>query len=236
MNQKTFSHKDKVRMERESLILDVAQSILIKKGYQGLTMQGIANATDYSKGTIYQHFGCKEDVITQLVANCGQHLINLIDLAIPNGQTLRHTVVLVSWAYFKNAEINMELTGLLARAKSSEFQSKVNEALQQQLSAIDQGILTRVIGLFVDQPCIPSDKVQTAAFGWWAMMWGVQDVMVNNWELSKLGFDDPREYFFNALHIFLDGLGVPEDDVSQDYKSIITQAGSIYESNKNKEI
>lgn len=223
-----MNHKDKARSAREDLILDIALSLLKEKGFQGLTMQAIANGTDYSKGTIYQHFGCKEDVITKLVANCGQNLIDLIDQAIEHGEGLRHKVVLVSWAYFKNAEVNTELTQLLGRAKSPEFQSKVNKELQEELSVIDHGILSRVVGLFVGQPNIPQEKVLSGAFGWWAMKWGVQDVMVNNWELSKLGFDDPKKFYFDSLHIFLDGLGVEKDLNSQNYELISNQANSIF--------
>jgi len=223
-----MNHKEKARLDRETLILDVALALLKEQGLQGVTMQAIANGTDYSKGTIYQHFGCKEDVITKLVAQCGQRLVGMIDLATENATGLRHKIALVSWAFFINAEMHPELTRFLALAKSPEFQSKVDESLQAELAVIDQSILSRVVNLFVGQPGVSAEKVMVGAFGWWAMKWGVQDVMVNDWELSKLGFDDPRKFFFDALHVFLDGLGVEQDELSQNYLEIQTQANSIF--------
>ncbi|GAA6133586.1 TetR/AcrR family transcriptional regulator [Oceaniserpentilla sp. 4NH20-0058] len=225
---KPVNHKDQVRLNRESLILDVALTQLNEKGFQGLTMQGIANATDYSKGTIYQHFGCKEDVITKLVIQCAKRLLHLIDVALEHGQGLRHQVILVSWAFFKNAERHPVLTGLLSRAKSPDFQSKVSEPLQTELSFIDQTILSKVMGLFASQTDLAPEQVKAAAFGWWAMKWGVQDVMVNGWELSRLGFDDPKKFFFESLHIFLDGFGVQQDEPSRQYEQLQTLSNSIF--------
>lgn len=228
---KVLNHKDKVRLAREELILDVALSLLKEKGLQGLSMQAIANHIDYSKGTIYQHFSSKEDVLAKLVIRCGERLISLIDLARQNADGLRHQVVMVSWAFLMNAEQEPEIAALVSRVKSPEFQSKISAAQQQAMSIIDQSILTKVVGLFTAQASISADKVKIGAFGWWAMKWGVQDVLVNDWELSQLGFDDPKRYFFESLHTFLDGLGVDQDPISHDFETIRAQAKEIFYAN-----
>ena len=223
-----LSRKDQVRLEREELILSVALSLLKEFGLNGLTMQAIADRTEYSKGTIYQHFSCKEDVLAKLVIRCGQRLISLIDLALANSHGLRHKVVMVSWAFFINAELESETASLVSMVKSPEFQTKISDAQQADLSIIDQSILSRVIGLFTQQTDIGADKVKVGAFGWWAMKWGVQDVLVNDWEMSKLGFDDPKHYFFESLHVFLDGLGVQRDEFSHDFEKVQAQAKQIF--------
>ena len=224
---KTINHKDQMRMEREELILDVALSLLKKDGFHGLSMQIIADQTDYSKGTIYQHFSCKEDLLAKLVIRCGERLISLIDVALENSDGLRHKVVMVSWAFFMNAELEPETAGLVSMVKSPEFQTKVSDAHQSAISIIDQSILSRVIGLFTNQTDIGAEKIKIGAFGWWAMKWGVQDVLVNDWEMSKFGFDDPKYYFFESLHVFLDGLGVKRDQVSHDYTMVQALAKKI---------
>jgi AcrR family transcriptional regulator len=227
----SLSRKDQIRLEREELILSVALSLLKEKGFYGLSMQAIASQTDYSKGTIYQHFNCKEDVLAKLVIRCGERLVSLIDLALDNGEGLRHKVVMVSWAFFMNAELEPETAGLVSMAKSPEFQTKVSETQQKAISIIDQSILSRVIGLFTQQTDIAVDKVKVGAFGWWAMKWGVQDVLANDWEMSQLGFDDPKRYYFESLHIFLDGLGVKRDQISHDFEKVQAQARRIFHAN-----
>ena len=65
----TLSRKQREIQEREALILEVAREMLLERGYLGVTMDRIAQAIEYSKGTVYQHFSSKEDV---LVALAGQ--------------------------------------------------------------------------------------------------------------------------------------------------------------------
>lgn len=61
-----MSIKERRRREvasRESLILSTARDMLARDGYLGLSMDRLAEAIEYSKPTIYQHFATKEDLI-----------------------------------------------------------------------------------------------------------------------------------------------------------------------------
>ena len=57
-----LSRKQREFLQREQLILDTAQNMLHQNGYVQLTMERIAEAVEYSKGTIYNHFASKEDI------------------------------------------------------------------------------------------------------------------------------------------------------------------------------
>jgi AcrR family transcriptional regulator len=48
---------------REELILDQAQILFELHGYQGLNLDELAERVEYSKGTLYQHFESKEDLL-----------------------------------------------------------------------------------------------------------------------------------------------------------------------------
>ena len=61
-----LTRKERQRLEREQRILEVASQLLLERGYLGLTMDRIAREIEYSKGTIYQHFSCKEEIILAL--------------------------------------------------------------------------------------------------------------------------------------------------------------------------
>ena len=58
---------------REAQILEVARGHLLTGGYLGLNMDRIATEMEYSKGTIYQHFRNKEEILIAL-ANEALHL------------------------------------------------------------------------------------------------------------------------------------------------------------------
>src|SRR5580692_12527778 len=63
----TLTRKQREVQGREGRILEVARSMIVHDGYHGLSMDRIAEALEYSKGTIYQHFSCKEDILMALV-------------------------------------------------------------------------------------------------------------------------------------------------------------------------
>jgi AcrR family transcriptional regulator len=56
---------------RESDLLQIARRLILTHGVQGLTMDRLAAATPYSKGTVYQHFTSREDILGALcIAMC----------------------------------------------------------------------------------------------------------------------------------------------------------------------
>jgi AcrR family transcriptional regulator len=60
--------KQREIQQREKTILEVARKLLLAHGYFALTMDRIVAQTEYSKGTLYQHFSSKEDVLAAIEA------------------------------------------------------------------------------------------------------------------------------------------------------------------------
>ncbi len=61
------SLKERQRQEREDLILQVAEEVILEKGYREAGMDEIAARVGIAKGTLYLHFARKEDLIFALV-------------------------------------------------------------------------------------------------------------------------------------------------------------------------
>ena len=78
-NMNVQSRKQRELREREELFLDVARRLLLERGFHGLTMDRIAEETEYSKGTIYLHFGCKEELIVELGKRSRKQRLELIE-------------------------------------------------------------------------------------------------------------------------------------------------------------
>ena len=215
------------RQRRDQLILTVTRKLLLEQGPEGLSMQAIAKQTEYSKGTIYQHYRCKEDVIAKLVSLSGARLVALFDVVIGRQISLRHKVMLISAVFFMNAQQQPEVSSLVSMVKSPQFQNKLSVENQQAIAELDSAILSRIVSLFADDADFDCQKVKDAAFGWWAMKWGVQNVLLNEWETDKLGFHQPLEFFFRSLHVFLDGLNVQQDAQCDDWSVIQMQGQEI---------
>src|ERR1700691_1291947 len=53
--------------KRREEIAAVAQRVFLERGYAETTMQIIASRAGASKETLYRHFGCKEDLFSEIV-------------------------------------------------------------------------------------------------------------------------------------------------------------------------
>ena len=52
----TSARKEREFAQRQELFLETTRQMLLNIGYLNVTMDRIAQETEYSKGTIYQHF------------------------------------------------------------------------------------------------------------------------------------------------------------------------------------
>jgi len=56
--------------EREAGILEIASEIISREGAHALTMERVLARVDFSKGTLYNHFTCREDLLVAVHAQC----------------------------------------------------------------------------------------------------------------------------------------------------------------------
>jgi len=65
--QQTGSRKEKERRRHRQEILECAEQIFARKGYYGATIGEVADASDFSVGSIYQYFPSKEALYDSLI-------------------------------------------------------------------------------------------------------------------------------------------------------------------------
>jgi AcrR family transcriptional regulator len=63
MSGAVISLRDRQRQLREEAILEAANRLLSEKGYQGMTMDDLANRVGIAKGSLYQHFRSKDELV-----------------------------------------------------------------------------------------------------------------------------------------------------------------------------
>jgi TetR/AcrR family fatty acid metabolism transcriptional regulator len=83
------SLKEKQRQERENLILQVAEEVLLEKGYAETSVDEIAARVGIAKGTVYLHFPSKEDLVVTIFACNMQALLEGMDGIIASQLTYR---------------------------------------------------------------------------------------------------------------------------------------------------
>ena len=83
------SLKEKQRGEREALILQVAEEVLMEKGYYETSIDEIAARVGIAKGTVYLHFPSKEDLVIAIFERDMQQLLQYIDSTMSSALTAR---------------------------------------------------------------------------------------------------------------------------------------------------
>lgn len=77
----TGERKRREREEREELMISHAGRLLLRDGFQGLNLDELARAIEYAKGTIYQHFCTKEDLVLAVATRALQLRAELFERA-----------------------------------------------------------------------------------------------------------------------------------------------------------
>ena len=98
----TLTRKQREILEREQRVLALARKMLLSDGYHGLSMDRIAEGLEYSKGTIYNHFSCKEEILLALMEQTAEQRRSLFARAavFPGDSRQRITAVGVAAELF----------------------------------------------------------------------------------------------------------------------------------------
>jgi TetR/AcrR family transcriptional regulator, fatty acid metabolism regulator protein len=83
------SLKERQRQERESLILQAAEEVLMEKGYYETSIDEIAARVGIAKGTVYLHFPSKEDLVMAIFQRDMQQILQSVDTMISSELTAR---------------------------------------------------------------------------------------------------------------------------------------------------
>ena len=199
--------------ERHGLILDVARRLLLERGYLGLTMDRIAAATEYSKGTIYQHFSCKEEVVISLVIETAKIRAALYERAatFQGGTRERLTAVGAAAEQFVRRYPDHFQSELVIR--TSSVRQKCSAEKQVEMAGCEQRCMQVVTGivqsgiaagdLTLPDGLSPGDLT----FGLWSMYVGAFVLAASDAPIDQLGVTDPARALNETYARFLDGYG-----------------------------
>ena len=83
------SLREKQRQEREELILQAAEEVLMEKGYYDTSMDEIAMRVGVAKGTVYLHFQSKEDLVEAIFQRDMQKVMQYVEATLASKSTPR---------------------------------------------------------------------------------------------------------------------------------------------------
>ncbi|MDY3562012.1 TetR/AcrR family transcriptional regulator [Gemmata sp. JC673] len=91
-DMKTRSRREREFQQREVEFLDLARRMITEGGLANFNMDRLAEATEYSKGTLYQHFGSKEDLVSALAVQSLTRRVSWFERAVRFGGSTRERI------------------------------------------------------------------------------------------------------------------------------------------------
>jgi len=76
MGKAELSRKEREKLRHKEEILSAALKLFSDKGFHNVSMQQIAEASEFAVGTLYNFFENKEALFDELVSDCGKRITN----------------------------------------------------------------------------------------------------------------------------------------------------------------
>lgn len=198
--------------EREQLFLTAARELIRQDGLLNLQMARIAEKCDYAVGTLYQHFGSKEDLLVALATDNAQHRVELFRRVDEWQAPTRDRMMGIAVAdlmfvhlypeHFRLAQL--AFTEVVWQAASAERRRLALEA-GEPLGQICDGIVEEAVrcGDLQMNGLSPTEL----GFGLWAMTLGSHSIVHVEGILEQSDVRNPYGLMMRHLHCLMNGLG-----------------------------
>jgi len=222
----TLTRKQREIQEREALILAAAHKLLLERGYLGVTMDRIAQQIEYSKGTVYQHFSSKEDVLVALAGQTTQTRADLFTRAAAFRGNTRDRMTAVGVADDLFVRLYPEHWQAEHIIRAASIQSKAARERLKELESTEHQCflaLAEILGDALKQgdiECTEEQVPQFISYGLWSLSFGSHFIAASNPNLGSKGLDNETEMLNRNYHALLDGYGWKPLSKDADYVAV----------------
>jgi len=222
-----LTRKERNFLEREQELIELALGIMHDDGFAGLTMDKLTARSDYSKGTIYNHFTCKEDVLSAIGIGCLNELNSLFSRAMAFQGSTRERLIAVHFAYMLNARLKPDQFMCVLSCKTSTVTEKSSEK-RRLLSFDKESELLLLLNSIVkeaeeagDLDVLKSRSIEAVTFCNWSMSFGTLALMMRAEDAQVVKKLDMQEALLHNICVSLDGLGWKPLSSEWDYRNTI---------------
>lgn len=164
--------------ERDRRIRDAAQHLLLERGLHGFSMEDVAAAIDYSKGTVYQHYTSKEDALVASCADSCGELAGAFEAAAAAPSDPRARMLAIAEAYcafVRDRSVTFRSIPLIhtpaVMEKARPERLRAMEAARGRCLTACEGIVREAVARG-DLVLAAGLKPEDLTFGLWALMFG----------------------------------------------------------------
>ncbi len=212
--------------QREKQMLDLATDLLLEQGRDAITMERLAEKSEYAKGTLYKHFSCREDLLCALTTRRMAEISTLLLRARQYPGTSRARLVAALVAYEFYAHAHPEEFRLLIALVSGPLSDRASPEHWQQLEQAQEQLFQVLRELFAeareagDLPELPLDQ-DPLSFGLWSLVFG--SYVLGNADPTlcrRAGIASLESQLHGMMHLVLDGAGWRPLSHECDYEAV----------------
>lgn len=213
---KTQNRKAREVADREQLLLDIGLDIIEQHGFSALTMDKLTQQSEYSKGTVYNHFSSKEDLLTALCLRAVRVQQVLYNKLTRFDACAREKVIGFAFAYELFAKLNPALFMVGLTVKTSAIREKASAQRSNAITEAENELIEMMIAMAngaievgeLDKKY--AKNLYQVTFSIWSMGFGTVSLMRTLGEcgasscIDNICADNSLLYHISLL---LDGLG-----------------------------
>lgn len=227
--------------QREQLFIHTARDIIRSEGLSALTMDKIAELTEYAKGTVYKHFTCKEDILCGLCLDSLEHLHQMFSLAHAYEGSSREKIVCLGVGYQLYTERYPEEFDLLIATRTNNIREKASPERLEKMDQVDTLVINHmrsIIELAInngDMTLPLGCQIDDLCFGLWAMSFGLLVLDQARDMVSGLSLSPKQQIMLTQMSCLLDGYHWRPLSSEQDYTNTFQSVFQYLQPSVSKE-
>ncbi len=207
----TLSPKKQEIQNRERKILELAREMVVSGGYHGLGLDTLATALGVSRGTIYNHFSCKEEIILALLVETMRCRREMFQRAAAYQGLPRIRMAAIGAAaelfvrlYPDHFRVEQIVKSDSIWDKTTEERRSLVKTCQMQCVGIVAGVVRD--GIAQNHITLPEGMTpESFVFGLWSMTEGAYSLIATSEAVKELGIVDPFHSIRKNIHGMVDG-------------------------------
>lgn len=209
----TLTPKQRELRERESRILELARPMIAGGGMAALSMEAIASELKLARGTVYNHFPNKEEIILALAIQAVEQRLAIFNEAVMMRGTPRERVAAIGIGCEIFADHFPELFRVEYIIRHDLVWEKTSPRRQALLRSCEGRCMHTVAGVVRDAiangdlQLKTNSQIEDIVFGLWSLVYGSLLLEMTSPSLADIGIVDSRRAIRRNCNALLDGLG-----------------------------
>lgn len=207
----TTSRKQREIQDREAQILKLARPILLREGYPALSMERLAGLMEYAKGTLYNHFPNKEEIVLALAIESMELRFRMFEAASSLSPISRERLMAIGAACEFYTQRHSEHFAIEEWIRNSTIWDKSSSKRQELIRQCESRCMSVVAGIVRDAVAHgdlelrPGLSAEEMIFGFWSINYGSQVLAATSPSLSSLGIPNAPKAIRHHCHTLMNG-------------------------------